>query len=192
MSNKHLKFIDGDMIEYEVLPLVNCYDPALRQIMPPLDFEVVPGTKVSHALLSLMESLNHYNGVGLAANQVGLPYRMCAVSNDDNKIWGMINPVIIEKSENIVHTKEGCFSFPGLMLEIGRPEWVVVEFYAANGQKITHKFTGLPATVAQHEIDHLNGIVFTDLVSELKLEKAKKQAKKMIRRIKRQLATVTD
>ena len=192
MSNKHLEFIDGNMVEYEILPLVNCYDPTLRQVMPLLDFETVPGVKVGYASLSLMKTLKHYNGVGLAANQVGLPYRICAVSNDDDKIWGMINPIIVEKSNNIVYMKEGCFSFPGLTLEIGRSDCVTVEFYAANGTKMIQKFIGLPAVVAQHEIDHLNGIVFTDLVSELKLERAKKQAKKMIRRIKRQLASVTD
>lgn len=187
MSNRKLKFVDGNMVEYEILPLVDKYDPVLREVMPAIDFETMPGKDISYVSMSLMETLNHYRGAGLSANQVGLRHRMCAIAVE-NKIWNLINPIIIDKSDKLVKANEGCLSFPGLFLTINRPSWVEVEFFAANGTSMKQRFDGLPAIVVQHEMNHLDGILFTDLVSELKLERAKSKVKSNIRKIKRILA----
>ena len=183
MSRK-IKYVDGNLVEYEIFNLVDSYDPILRKPTTPIDFESMPGKDVSYLSLSLMETLNDLKGLGLSANQVGLSHRMFALNLGD-KIWCLINPVVLEKS--LIKTKysEGCLSFPGLFLEIGRPSSVTVEFQTANGSKMVQTFDGLTATCVQHELDHLDGVCYTDLVSPIKLEKAKEKARVHGRKVKR-------
>ena len=133
-----------------------------------------------------MESLKKYQGIGLSANQVGLPYRACAIDMvEEGKIFCLINPVIVEKAKTLSKYKEGCLSFPGLFIEIGRPEWCVVEFNAANGEKVVKRFEGIYATCVQHELDHLDGICYTDLISPIKLDIAKRKIPANLRKIRR-------
>ncbi len=179
---RKLKFVNGDMIEYEELKLVDKYDPILRQPTEDIDFGSVPGKEISFLGMSLMETLNKLGGLGLSANQVGLKHRIMAL-NLDSKIWCLINPKVIERSSDTTSFKEGCLSFPGLFLTIGRPSSITVEFQAFNGEKITQKFDGLTATVVQHELDHLDGKVFTDLVPKVILERERKKIKKNTRRM---------
>ena len=182
--SKKIKFVNGEMFEYEILRLVDSYDPILRTPTMPIDFDKMDGRQVSYYGMSLMETLIHLNGLGLSANQVGIPYRMFSI-NLGEKIWCLINPVVLERSVGKTKYKEGCLSFPGLYLEIGRPSSVTVEFQAFNGDKITQTFDGLTATCVQHEMDHLDGICYTDLVSPIKLEKAKEKARVHGRKVKR-------
>lgn len=183
---KKIKFVDGEMIEYDVLKLVSKYDPILREPTKEIDFDKVPGKTVSYMAMSLMESLEHYDGLGLSANQVGIGARMCAVNVlDESKIYCLINPKVINKSDTFNEFNEGCLSFPGLFLKIKRPSWVEIEFQAINGQKIQKQFEGIFATCVLHELDHLDGIVYTDLVSRMKLEQAKRKVKQNLKRIKR-------
>jgi len=157
----------------------------LRQPTQTVDFET-PQISIPYLSLSLMESLKHYRGLGLSANQVGLPYRAFAIDMiEEDKIFCLINPVVVEKAETLSKYKEGCLSFPGLFLEIGRPEWVTVEFQAGNGDKMTKKFEGIWATCVQHELDHLDGICYTDLVPKIKLDIAKRKVKANLRKIRR-------
>ena len=183
MSRK-IKFVSGEMLEYEILNLVDSYDPILRKPTTPIDFDVMKGGDIAFYAMSLMETLNELNGLGLSANQVGLPYRMFALNMGD-KIWCLINPVVLEKSFTNTKYKEGCLSFPGLFLEIGRPSSVTVEFQAINGAKKIQTFDGLTATCVQHELDHLDGICYTDLVSPIKLQRAKEKARLHERKVKR-------
>jgi peptide deformylase len=185
--SKKLKFVNGQMVEYEIFKLVDRYDDILREPTKEVDFND-PNVNVPHLAFSLAETLGELNGLGLSANQVGLPYRMMAV-NMGEKIWIMINPKVISRSTDRTEYNEGCLSFPGLFLKIGRPESVVVEFQAIGGEKLTQEFNGLTATVVQHELDHLDGIVFTDLVSPIKLDIAKRKVKSNIRKLKRLTGT---
>lgn len=179
--SKMVKFINNQMVQYEILKLVDFYDPILREPTKPVDFQTMD---VPYYSLSLMETLNRLNGLGLSANQVGLPYRMCAINMGD-KIWCLINPRIISKSEARSSYKEGCLSYPGLFLEIGRPQSIEVEFYAAGGERMVQTFDGLTATCVQHELDHLDGIVYTDLVSPIKVDMAKKKIKSNLKKMRR-------
>lgn len=184
--SKKIKFIDGDMVEYEILNLVDSYNPILREPTKEIDFEKMPGQYISFLSMSLMESLGYYQGLGLSANQVGIGARMCAINMlDENKIYCLINPRIVSIAETTSKYKEGCLSFPGLFLEIERPSWVEIEFQAANGEKITKRFEGIYATCVLHELDHLDGIVFTTHVSSIKLDMAKRKVKQNLRKIKR-------
>jgi peptide deformylase len=180
---RKLAIIDGNTIEYEILPLVDSYSPQLRAKTVEVDFDKTP--EVPYMAFSLMKSVEHYNGLGLSANQVGLPYRMCVINHiEDGKIYCLINPRVVEKATTMSHYKEGCLSFPGLFLQIARPEWCVVEFNALNGEKVTQKFEGVWATCVQHELDHLDGICYTDLVSPIKLDIAKRKVKSNLRKIR--------
>ena len=185
-NKKMVRFVDGNLIEYNVLRLVSQYDSILKTPCKEIDFDQMPGSEVAYLAMSLMESLKYHEGLGLSMNQVGIGARMCAINVlDENKIYCLINPKIVAISDQLNEFSEGCLSFPGLFLKIKRPSWVEVEFYAANGQKIQKRFEGIYATCVLHELDHLNGKVFTDLVSRIKLDQAKRKVKQNIKKIKR-------
>lgn len=182
--SKKLKFLNGQMFEYEILKLVDLHDPILKQPTQLVDFEKLGYGEVNYMGLSLMETLNKLSGLGLSANQVGIPYRMFALNVGD-KIWCLINPKVIYASKKISKYKEGCLSYPGLYLEIGRPESIVVEFQALGGEVVQHEFDGLTATCVMHELDHLDGIMYTDRVPRVKLIRAKEKVKTNLKKMKK-------
>jgi peptide deformylase len=182
---KMLKFYKGNMVEYEILKLVDFYDDILREPTVPFDFsQSDAGKKAEYLMFSLAETLHKLQGLGLSANQVGLKERVCVI-NMGTETWTLFNPEIIEKSETISSYSEGCLSYPGLFLKIGRSDHIKVKFQAAGGQVIEHEFDGLTAVCIQHEIDHLDGIMFTDLVSPIKLDMAKKKVKTNLKKMSR-------
>ena len=185
-ANRKLKMIGGQMVEYEILPLVEKFDPILHEPTEEIDFDKDPGEWITFIAMSLMQSLDHHQGLGLSANQVGINKRICAINMiGEGRIWGMINPKITWKSETLSDYKEGCLSYPGLFLKIRRPDKIKVEFFAVSGQKLEHEFDGLTATVIQHELDHLDGKVFTDLVPKAKLTIAQGKVKQNLKKMKR-------
>lgn len=183
--SKNISFVDGEMVEWEVLKLVDQYDPILRTPTIPVNFEIAQGQAIAYASMSLMKTCEKYNGLGLAANQVGLKYSMCAINHiEENKVFCLINPTIVARSPEMSSYNEGCLSFPGLFLKIPRNSWVEVSFLAGNGKEMTKKFEGIWATCVQHELDHLAGICYTDLVSPIKLDIAKRKIKQNLRKIR--------
>lgn len=118
--------------------------------------------KIKELIEDMVETMHKYNGVGLAAVQVGVLKRILVIDlYDDNGIYKLINPVIVkEKGEQ--ECEEGCLSFPNKYAQVIRPMEIVVEGLDENGKKIKVKGKGLLAQALSHEIDHLNGIVFTD------------------------------
>ena len=182
---KMLKFYKGNMVEYEILKLVDFYDDILREPTIPFDFsQPDAGKKAEYIMFSMCETLNKLQGLGMSANQVGLKDRVCVI-NMGTETWTMFNPQIIEKSETIAPYSEGCLSYPGIYMKVGRPDWIKVRFQAAGGQFVTHEFNGLTAVCIQHELDHLDGVMFTDLVSPIKFDMAKKKAKANLKKMKR-------
>ncbi len=108
-------------------------------------------------------------GIGLAANQVDLPYRLLVfnVTGDPavrDEAFVFINPVITERKGS-AEDQEGCLSFPEIYAPVIRSEKIKVNAYALNGEELTYEFDGLYARVVQHENDHLDGILFVDRVS---------------------------
>ena len=186
MSKRKVKFIDGHMVEYEILKLVSQYEPTLKQPCEEVDFEKIPGADVAFAAMSLMESVKHYDGLGLSANQVGMKLRMFAIQMlDEGKCYCLINPKVIAVSDEMQRINEGCLSFPGLFLSIERPNWVEMEFQAANGEVMQKRFEGIYATCALHELDHLNGKLYTELVPKTKLQIAMGKRKQNLKKVKR-------
>lgn len=182
--SRQLKFLNGQMFEYEILKLVDFHNPILRKPTEWVDFEKLGYGEINYTALSLMETLNKMNGLGLSANQVGIPYRMFALNVGD-KIWCLINPKIIYASNKISKYKEGCLSYPGLYLEIGRPESIKVQFQALGGETVEHDFDGITATCVMHELDHLDGIMFTDKVPRVTFMRAKEKIKTNLKKIKK-------
>jgi peptide deformylase len=178
---KKLKFVNGQMFEYEILKLVDFYDPILRQ---PTHWVDVTDKNVAYAALSLMETLNKLNGLGLSANQVGLPYRMFAL-NVGKQIWCLVNPVIVRVSETKTKFQEGCLSYPGLYVTVGRPDSVVLQYDIVGGERKQQEFNGLTATCVLHEMDHLDGVVYTDRVPKVKLMEAKRKIKTNLKKMKK-------
>ena len=138
-------------------------DPVLRQTSK----EVTEITKeVKNNLNEMLELMRESNGVGLAANQVGLTERYF-VGEVDGKIKKIINPEIIKESQEIVELEEGCLSIPGIYKRVKRPEKVKVKYLNENGKEIIEELDGIWARVFQHELDHLNGVLFIDKLSPL-------------------------
>ena len=111
----------------------------------------------------MFETMDTARGVGLAANQVGVPRRVAVVDADEDR-FVMIDPVIVE-SEGRTAAEEGCLSIPEIYGDVSRPERVVIEATDRQGQRYRKEATGLKARAIQHEIDHLDGILFLDHLS---------------------------
>jgi peptide deformylase len=114
----------------------------------------------------MFETMDTARGVGLAANQVGVARRVAVVDAEEDR-FEMIDPVIVE-SEGRTVAEEGCLSIPEIYGDVGRPERVVIEATDRHGQRYRKEATGLKARAIQHEIDHLDGILFLDHLSLVK------------------------
>jgi peptide deformylase len=178
--SKRIKFVNGSMIEYEIRQLVDFYDPILRQPTVPFDFTT--RTDAEYVAYTLAETMSHYGGLGLSANQIGLKDRVCVI-NMGKEAWTMFNPEIVDQNLVPAEFSEGCLSYRGLYVKCNRPNHVKVRFQAIGGQFIEQEFDGLTAVCVQHEIDHLNGIVFTDRISPISLEKAKRKVKSNLKKM---------
>jgi peptide deformylase len=121
---------------------------------------------IQRLLDDLAETMLDAPGAGLAANQIGVALRVCVVKGDDKQIWGMVNPEIVKKEGSQVGP-EGCLSYPGWVGEVERAETVVVKGRNRRGKEIRVKTSGFTARAFQHEIDHLDGILFTDRLTSL-------------------------
>ena len=161
-------------------------DPFLRQISQEVQ-------KVDNGIRELMddmlETMYKAPGIGLAAIQIGVPKRVIVIdlSKEGKKTpLYFVNPRIIVKSKNNSTYEEGCLSVPGQFAEVDRPNECQVSYLDYNGQKKELRAKGLLATCIQHEIDHLEGILFIDYLSKLKknyiVKKLSKQ-KKVLERI---------
>ena len=139
---------------------------------------------------NMFETMKKYGGIGLSANQVGKPYRMFIMGDHPNiskgKKWVCINPKITNVTKDLIRYKEGCLTFPFLFLDIERPQDISVEYLDENLEKKEEHMTGIVARCFQHEFDHMQGIVFTEHVSKLKLDMAMKKRDKQIKRAQKQ------
>ena len=127
------------------------------------DVEVID-ERIKTLIEDMIETMHKYDGVGLAAVQVGILKKIIVIDLYDEKpILKLINPVII-KTKGKQEVEEGCLSFPNKYVKVIRPAEVVVEALNENGKKIKITGTGLLAQAISHEIDHLNGVILTDVM----------------------------
>jgi peptide deformylase len=146
-----------------VRPILTVEHPVLRQKarkVPRVD------TSIQRLLDDLAETMLDAPGAGLAANQIGVPLRVCVVKGDENQIWGLVNPVIVKATGSQVGD-EGCLSKPGWVGEVERHEAVVVKALNRHGKEVRIKSSGFTARAFQHELDHLDGVLFTDRLTSL-------------------------
>jgi len=125
--------------------------------------EITP--EVREYLEGMLKLMRKEGGIGLAANQAGIDLRLVVIETQD-KVWKIINPQIRKKRGSIVF-EEGCLSFPGLNLKIKRAKEVWVDFLDVDGNKVSVKAEDILAVAFQHEVDHLDGILFIDHISYL-------------------------
>jgi peptide deformylase len=126
---------------------------------------------------NLIKKMYEYKGFGLSAIQIGDPVRVFAMVGDKQD-YVCFNPIIESYSNEVLEMEEGCLSFPNLILEINRAKHIRVNFQDYNGDRSIHTFTGMTARVVQHEMEHLDGELFFQGKSRLKIERAIKEAKK--------------
>jgi peptide deformylase len=144
-------------------PILNFDQPVLRQKAKKV---ARVDTSIQRLIDDLTETMLAAPGAGLAANQIGVPLRVCVVKGDDNQIWGLVNPEIV-KHDGVQVGYEGCLSYPGWVGEVARHETVVVKGRNRRGKEVRIKSAGFTARAFQHEIDHLDGILFIDRLTSL-------------------------
>ncbi len=156
--------------------LISSYDKILKNPLEKFDFSNPP-TDPIELVHDLAQTMLHYNGMGLAANQVGLPYRVFVIKS--NPIIACFNPIIVDETQTKkIYLEEGCLSYPGLFIKIKRPAKIKVRYTEPNGEVVTKVFSGITARVFLHELDHLNGINYTQKANRIHLEQARKKVGK--------------
>lgn len=125
---------------------------------------------------SLVTEMLRHNGLGLAANQIGYNLRVFAIRGYPEH-FVMFNPMIIDISNDQIVLEEGCLSFPGLIVKIKRPRTIRIRFYGPNGEMFIKEFIDMTARVIQHEIDHLNGILFYNRANKYHRDQAFRRLK---------------
>ena len=174
------------------LKLIPPTDPRVQCAIAPFSDDMLKdeGFKDRKELSDTMfETMKKYGGIGLSANQVGLPFNMFVLGDhpdvEKNLKMTCFNPMIISSSVEEETMKEGCLTFPFVFLSITRPRKVVVKYEDENGDLKEGSLDGMISRVFQHEYDHMLGKTFVDGISKLKLDMAYKKATKLMNQYKK-------
>ncbi|WP_315925892.1 peptide deformylase [Mesorhizobium sp. SP-1A] len=163
-----------------IKPLIILPDPVLRQVSKPVE-------RVDDALRKLaddmLETMYDAPGIGLAAIQIGEPIRLLVIDlakeGEEPAPHVFVNPEILESSGQRSTYEEGCLSIPDYYAEVERPASVRARYLDRSGKEQEIKAEGLMATCLQHEIDHLNGVLFIDHISKLKRDMVMRKFRKL-------------
>lgn len=157
-----------------ILPIYTYGNTVLRKVAEPIDADY---PELKELVQNMRETMAHAEGIGLAAPQVGLPIRLLVIDLSpfkesepeiaDFKVT-MINPEMVEESEETVTYEEGCLSIPGINETVTRPERIVINYLDEDFNEHEEAFDGFKARVIQHEYDHLEGHLFTDRINPLR------------------------
>jgi peptide deformylase len=154
-----------------IKPLIILPDPILRQVSTPIE---TVDSEVKKLADDMLETMYDAPGIGLAAIQIGVARRMLvldvAKDGEDKQPLVFINPEIVASSDARSVYEEGCLSIPDYYAEVERPATITVRHLDRDGKERVAEADGLLATCLQHEIDHLNGVLFIDYISKLKRE----------------------
>ena len=148
-----------------ILKVAKMGNPVLRRIAEPIPPEHISSPAVQQLIQNMLDTVLEYDGVGLAAPQVHESVRLvllCLDPEEGFEVW--INPVLTPTTDEELITTEGCLSVPGLRGDVSRPCGIKVEAYDHQGQFFERHLEGFPAVVAQHECDHLDGVLYVDKV----------------------------
>ena len=154
-----------------IKPLIILPDPLLRQVSKPIERV---DSDLQRLVDDMLETMYDAPGIGLAAIQVGVPRRMLVIDvsreGEEKQPLVFINPEVVKSSDERSLYEEGCLSIPDYYAEVERPATIGVKFLDRDGKEQLIDADGLLATCLQHEIDHLNGVLFIDHISRLKRE----------------------
>ena len=174
------------------LKLIPPTDPRVQSAIAPFSNDMLKeeGFKDRKELSEAMfDTMKKYGGIGLSANQVGLPFNMFVLGDhpevEKNLKMTCFNPMIVSSSVEEETMKEGCLTFPFVFLSITRPRKVVVKYEDENGDLKEGSLDGMISRVFQHEYDHMLGKTFVDGVSKMKLDMAYKKAEKQMNRYRK-------
>lgn len=151
---------------HKVLKIVTIPDPVLTKITVPI---TVIGPDILKLADEMIATCRKANGIGLAAPQIGRSIRICIINLEHIGMapFVLINPKIIKKSWKKIEMEEGCLSIPGVFGIVKRPEKIWAKAQNLSGEKLEFNANGLLSRVIQHEVDHLDGILFTTKVTRL-------------------------
>jgi peptide deformylase len=151
----------------------------LTERMPEFDFDN-PSVDPKDLERQMIETMFRENGIGLSANQVGIRARMFVMGHRDypDTAQGFFNPIVVSHVDDLDNLEEGCLSFPGIFVNIKRPKKIQARWQNSKGEWQEDMFDGYNCKCFLHELDHLEGIVFKDRISELKWALAVKKTKK--------------
>jgi len=154
--------------------LIDCNAEVLKVPVLKFDFSIPPVDPIQLAY-ELAGAMLKHNGMGLSANQLGLPYRVFAIKA--NPVIVCFNPFIVDESADKIYLDEGCLSYPSLIVKVKRSKTIKVRYTEPNGNVVTKTLDGLTSRIFQHEYDHLQGINFTKRASKIHLEQARNRLK---------------
>lgn len=146
-----------------ILKVARMGNPVLRRTADPIPVEQINSPEIQQLISDMLDTVIEYNGVGLAAPQVHHSLRLvllCLDPEEGFEAW--INPVLTPTTDEETVTTEGCLSVPDLRGEVSRPVGIRVEAYNHQGQHFVRHLDGFEAVVAQHECDHLDGVLYVD------------------------------
>jgi len=163
-----------------ILPIKKWPEPILLQTCRAWDFNNPPA--LPNIEQDLIDTMMSQRALGLAANQVGIDYRVMAMNIQAGEYAGqqivLANPIVSKVSDELWEATEGCLSFPRIELTIARPKYVFAHWTDMTGNLHSGIFSNIDAKCLLHELDHLDGRVFKDYVSDLKFKTAVRKAKK--------------
>jgi len=144
-----------------ILKIAQMGHPVLRQIADPIDPDGISGPEVQHLIGEMYETMLDADGAGLAAPQVHCPVRLVICTFDDG-VAVLINPEITPLSEDRIRSWEGCLSVRGMKAQVDRCAEIQIRYYDQNAEQHERVLEGWNAIVAQHECDHLDGVLYVD------------------------------
>ena len=151
--------------------IVQIGNPALRQVADPVDVSQIQSDDIQGLIDDLIETMRHANGAGLAATQIAVPLRICIIEVNKNPRYPykpdipltvLINPKVTFLTEERINVYEGCLSVPNIRGKVDRCPEIQIDGYDREGNNVSFISKGISAGTFQHELDHLDGLIFTD------------------------------
>lgn len=162
-----------------IYTLVQPDDPILTTPATPFDWDAPGAHETAQQIAeNMLATMEQYNGIGLAANQVGLPDRVFVCAGEP---FAVFNPKIVDTSNADELLEEGCLTYPGLVVKVKRKRLIRVRFQNVKGETVTEKFGGMTARIFQHEMEHLDGKIFYQAANRFHREQAMRKYNKYLR-----------
>ena len=166
-----------------IYTLLEANHPLLHSPLPEITAETEPEDRVE-LTNNMAETMKHYGGIGLSANQVGIALRMF-VFGDKEHFIPCFNPKILEYGGPDMAIEEGCLTYPGLFVKIYRPDWIVAQWEDEKRELHEANLSDLHSRIFQHEYDHMEGIDFRSRAGKVSLDMAQRKVKRAKRKIKK-------